>query len=111
MGVQVPISWQKFMAHAQPNGVCSAEFSVQIALMKVAKPVTDDAVEEAAPREFAALRALIGERAATLPRRLTQVATYALQNPDEIAFGTAASIAAHAGVQPSTLVRFSQALG
>lgn len=70
-----------------------------------------DGPVESAPREFAALRALIGERAQSLPRRLTQVATYALQNPDEIAFGTAASIAAHAGVQPSTLVRFSQALG
>jgi DNA-binding MurR/RpiR family transcriptional regulator len=46
-----------------------------------------------------------------LPRRLTQVASYALDNPDEIAFGTAASIATHAQVQPSTLVRFSQALG
>jgi DNA-binding MurR/RpiR family transcriptional regulator len=75
------------------------------------KTVTDETMEETAPREFAALRSLIGERASTLPRRLTQVATYALQNPDEIAFGTAASIAAHAGVQPSTLVRFSQALG
>lgn len=73
--------------------------------------MTDDTLATSAPRDFAALRALIGERAATLPRRLTQVATYALQNPDEIAFGTAASIATHAGVQPSTLVRFSQALG
>lgn len=73
--------------------------------------MTDEAVDETAPRDFAALRSLIGSRAATLPRRLTQVATYALQHPDEIAFGTAASIAAHAGVQPSTLVRFSQALG
>ena len=69
------------------------------------------ALDDIAPRDFSALRTLIGERATTLPRRLTQVATYALQNPDEIAFGTAASIAAHAGVQPSTLVRFSQALG
>ena len=73
--------------------------------------MTDEAVEDIAPRDFAALRSLIGSRATTLPRRLTQVATYALQHPDEIAFGTAASIAAHAGVQPSTLVRFSQALG
>ncbi len=73
--------------------------------------MTDDTLATSAPRDFTALRALIGERAATLPRRLTQVATYALQNPDEIAFGTAASIATHAGVQPSTLVRFSQALG
>src|SRR5690606_9676485 len=46
-----------------------------------------------------------------LPRRLTQVAEYALNNPDDVAFGTAASIAAKAQVQPSTLVRFSQALG
>ncbi|MFX8871894.1 hypothetical protein ABTM94_19420, partial [Acinetobacter baumannii] len=30
---------------------------------------------------------------------------------DEIAFGTAASVAAQAQVQPSTLVRFAQALG
>jgi len=64
-----------------------------------------------APRDFAALRALIVGRAPDLPRRLTQVATYALDNPDEIAFGTAAGVAQRAGVQPSTLVRFSQALG
>ena len=71
----------------------------------------DNITDESAPRDFAALRALIRERAAGLPRRLTQVAAYALDNPDEIAFGTAASVAQHAGVQPSTLVRFSQALG
>ena len=40
-----------------------------------------------------------------------QVAGYALENPDEIAFGTVASIAASAEVQPSALVRFSRALG
>src|SRR5687768_4898032 len=71
----------------------------------------DTDFESGAPREFAALRALIVARANKLPRRLTQVASYALENPDEIAFGTAAGIAARAGVQPSTLVRFSQALG
>jgi DNA-binding MurR/RpiR family transcriptional regulator len=64
-----------------------------------------------APREFPALRALIVARAQKLPRRLTQVAGYALENPDEIAFGTAAGIAQRAGVQPSTLVRFAQSLG
>lgn len=63
------------------------------------------------PRDFAALRALIVERAAAFPRRLTQVATYALENPDEIAFGTVATIAQAAAVQPSTLVRFAQSLG
>jgi DNA-binding MurR/RpiR family transcriptional regulator len=71
----------------------------------------DIASDEAAPRTYAALKALIGARAQNLPRRLTQVAAYALDNPDEIAFGTAASVAANAGVQPSTLVRFSQTLG
>jgi DNA-binding MurR/RpiR family transcriptional regulator len=64
-----------------------------------------------APRDFPSLRALIAARATALPRRLGQVAEFALANPDDIAFGTAASVAQHAGVQPSTLVRFSQALG
>jgi DNA-binding MurR/RpiR family transcriptional regulator len=66
---------------------------------------------DTAPRDFATLKALIMERAAELPRRLTQVATYAVENPDDMAFGTVASIAQSADVQPSTLVRFSQALG
>jgi DNA-binding MurR/RpiR family transcriptional regulator len=63
------------------------------------------------PRDFASLKQRIGERAGALPRRLTQVASYALEHPDEIAFGTVASIAAAAQVQPSTLVRFAQSLG
>ncbi len=63
------------------------------------------------PQDFAALRTLIVERAADFPRRLTQVATYALENPDDIAFGTVATIAQAAEVQPSTLVRFAQSLG
>ena len=63
------------------------------------------------PRDFTALHGLISERAQSLPKRLSQVAQYALQHPDEMAFGTAASIAEVAGVQPSTLVRFAQAMG
>ena len=63
------------------------------------------------PRDFAALKALIAERAAALPKRLTQIASFALDNPDEIAFGTVSSIAEQAQVQPSALVRFSQAMG
>lgn len=75
-------------------------------------PQTETAAsDDTAPRDFAALRDLIMARWPTLPRRLTQVGSYALDNPDEIAFGTAASIAAKAQVQPSTLVRFSQTLG
>jgi DNA-binding MurR/RpiR family transcriptional regulator len=63
------------------------------------------------PRDFATLKALIVARADDLPRRLTQVATYAVENPDEMAFGTVASIAQSAEVQPSALVRFAQTLG
>jgi DNA-binding MurR/RpiR family transcriptional regulator len=63
------------------------------------------------PRDFNGLKALIAERGEQLPKRLSQVAVYAIEHPDEIAFGTAASIAEQADVQPSTLVRFAQALG
>lgn len=63
------------------------------------------------PSNYAALRAEIVARHSQLPKRLAQVAAFAVNHPDEIAFGTAASIAAKAEVQPSTLIRFSQALG
>jgi DNA-binding MurR/RpiR family transcriptional regulator len=46
-----------------------------------------------------------------MPKRLAQVAAFALGNPDEIAFGTTASIAAASDVQPSTLVRLAHHLG
>ena len=63
------------------------------------------------PPDFETLRAQIVERRDGLPKRLAQVAVYALDNPDEIAFGTAASVAQAAMVQPSTLVRLAQAFG
>ncbi|MGB3338942.1 MAG: MurR/RpiR family transcriptional regulator [Devosia sp.] len=63
------------------------------------------------PQDFDTLRTAILERRSELPKRLTQVAAYALDHPDEIAFGTAASIAQSADVQPSTLVRFAQQFG
>lgn len=69
------------------------------------------AVAEAPPKDYQSLRTMIARRADQLPKRLMQVAGYALENPDEIAFGTVASIAACAEVQPSALVRFSRALG
>ena len=68
-------------------------------------------VKEGAPKDFQTLRTAIAQRADQLPKRLMQVAGYALENPDQIAFGTVASIAASADVQPSALVRFSHALG
>lgn len=63
------------------------------------------------PRDFESLRSNIIERKNTMPKRLAQVAAFALGNPDEIAFGTTASIAAAAEVQPSTLVRLAHHLG
>lgn len=63
------------------------------------------------PRSFDALKELLVQRRDGLPKRLTQVAVYAVAHPDEVAFGTAASIAEAAEVQPSTLVRFAKTLG
>lgn len=66
---------------------------------------------ELPPRDFDSLRTAILARKATLPKRLSQVAAYALDNPEEMAFATTASIASAASVQPSTLVRFAQQFG
>ncbi|PZF77113.1 RpiR family transcriptional regulator [Aestuariivirga litoralis] len=63
------------------------------------------------PRDFAALKLQLAALAGTLPKRLLQIAGFAIDHPDEIAFGTVSSIAEQAGVQPSALVRFAQALG
>lgn len=64
-----------------------------------------------APQDFDSLRTAIMDQRETLPKRLMQVAAYALEHPNEIAFGTTASIASAAQVQPSTLVRFAQNFG
>ena len=69
------------------------------------------AARNGVPRDFDALRSAVMGRREALPKRLIQVADYAMQHPDEIAFGTAASIAEAAGVQPSTLVRFAHQFG
>lgn len=67
--------------------------------------------EDKPARDFESLRsAIIGKRD-ILPKRLAQVAAFALRSPDDIAFGTAASIAQAADVQPSTLVRFAHQFG
>ena len=60
---------------------------------------------------FENLRSQIVATAGELPKKLAQAAHYALAHPDEIALGTAASIATAAHVQPSTLVRLAQQLG
>lgn len=60
--------------------------------------------------DFDGFVALLRERGPSLPKRLRQVADYALANPDDMALSTAAQVAQQAGVQASTLVRFAQAL-
>ena len=66
---------------------------------------------EGPPRDYDGLKDLLIARREDLPRRLVQVAAFALENPDEIAFGTVASVASQARVQPSTLIRFAQTIG
>jgi DNA-binding MurR/RpiR family transcriptional regulator len=65
----------------------------------------------AAPPHYEALRAALITRRESMPKRLRQLADFALARPEEIAFGTVATIAGHAGVQPSALVRFAQHMG
>ncbi len=63
------------------------------------------------PKDFGSLRNLIAAEHGQMPKRLAQVAAFMLDNPDEVALGTSASVAELAKVQPSTLVRFAQTLG
>jgi DNA-binding MurR/RpiR family transcriptional regulator len=63
------------------------------------------------PADFDSFRDAVTGRREELPPRLRQIAEYALMHPDDMAFGTAAGIAAAASVQPSSLVRFAQLLG
>ncbi len=57
------------------------------------------------------LEQLIEQRFATLSNRLQLIGRYLLDQPDQVAFGTTASIAQGAGVHASALVRFANAFG
>jgi DNA-binding MurR/RpiR family transcriptional regulator len=63
------------------------------------------------PTDFDALRDAIAARYGSLSKRLQQVAEFALAHPDDMALETIAVIAARAKVPPSSLIRFSKALG
>lgn len=63
------------------------------------------------PTDFNTLKEAISERYETLSKRLQQVAEYALAHPDDMALETIAVIASRAKVPPSSLIRFSKALG
>ncbi len=87
------------------------EWSIRAPAIRAKRNAMGEAEGPARPADFAALREALMQRRDTLPKRLAQVADYAMAQPDEIAFGTASSVAERAGVQASTLVRFGQALG
>ena len=63
------------------------------------------------PDDYDGLRVLLLSRREAMPKRLKQIAAFALEHPEDMAFGTVAGIAEHAGVQPSTLVRFAKSIG
>jgi len=64
-----------------------------------------------APGAYESLRQAIAARYPELSKQLQKIARFALEYPDDLALETVASLAARAGVQPSSVVRFAQALG
>ena len=70
------------------------------------KAQTDDA-----PVLYEELRNAIAARYPELSKQLQKIARFALEYPDDMALETVASLAARAQVQPSSMVRFAQALG
>ncbi|MGE0719436.1 MAG: MurR/RpiR family transcriptional regulator [Alphaproteobacteria bacterium] len=67
--------------------------------------------ETNAPDSYEALRTAIAESHPAFSDRLRQIAEFALEHPTEMALGTVAEVARRAGVQPSAIVRFANALG
>jgi DNA-binding MurR/RpiR family transcriptional regulator len=63
------------------------------------------------PDNLEELRNEIAQRYDLLSPRLKQVASYVLDNPNDIALETLSVIASRGGVQPSTIVRFAKAFG
>ncbi|WP_193368983.1 MurR/RpiR family transcriptional regulator [Pelagibius marinus] len=71
--------------------------------------LTEKLVE--APADYEELKSAIAGRYASLSRQLQSIARFALENPNDIALETVATIAKRAGVQPSSMVRFAQTMG
>ncbi|MEO8155415.1 MAG: MurR/RpiR family transcriptional regulator [Rhizobacter sp.] len=56
------------------------------------------------------LKAAISRAYPKLPKQLQLIARFSLDKPNELALGTVAAVAEAAGVQPSALIRFANAL-
>jgi len=63
------------------------------------------------PTEYAELRAVIVEKYASLSPQHKEISEFSLSNPEIIAVETGAQLADRLNVQPSSLVRWAQALG
>jgi DNA-binding MurR/RpiR family transcriptional regulator len=72
--------------------------------------VTEDDTS-APPRNLEGLRAAITASYPNLSKRLQQIAHFALDNTNDMALETVATIAKRAGVQPSSLIRFANTFG
>ena len=59
---------------------------------------------------YEALKDAISRAYPALPRQLQRIARFALERPNELALGTVAAVAEAAQVQPSSLIRFANAL-
>ncbi|MGX5720876.1 MurR/RpiR family transcriptional regulator [Shinella zoogloeoides] len=63
------------------------------------------------PKDMAALKLQIANRAVRLPAQCERIARIVFQRPEIVAFGTARSIAQTFTVSPSTIMRLIRALG
>ena len=61
--------------------------------------------------DYESLKSEINHQYPTLSKQLQDIARFTLDNPQELALDTVAAAATKAGVQPSAMVRFAQALG
>jgi DNA-binding MurR/RpiR family transcriptional regulator len=65
----------------------------------------------ARPADYDALKEAISREYPRLSKQLQAIARFALEQPHDLALNTVAAIAGRLGVQPSSLIRFANALG
>src|SRR5215470_10318801 len=63
------------------------------------------------PKTYDDLQKAIVDRFPELSKRLQQIASYALDNPSELALETIAAVSQRAAVQPSSMIRFAKDFG
>ena len=65
----------------------------------------------AVPQTYDELKQAIGRAYPEMSKQLQRIARFALEQPDPLALDTVAAIAKAAHVQPSSMIRFANALG